>query len=306
MVALVVACSPSSNGGGGGGGDAGDGGTEASGNVSEGGANGSDGGGDADAAQGQPELWNVTSEKISINGTSRSYTLSVPKNYDAGRSYPLVFVFHGDGGNGGSLRGYFFFEAASGTDAIVVYPDGIDATWDLYQTDPTNHDFPFIASLIDKLANSYAVNKARVFAAGWSNGAFFANELACNRPGLIAAIASNSGGAPGTPDPMNWPLKYPSGDFKCVNNEAPVPAFVVQGAVDGAVTKDSGQYDAQYWAYVNGCGTTTTATGPSPCTQYDGCPNGQGVVYCEIPNMGHAVWQNTATGAWAFFRAQKP
>ncbi len=269
--------------------------------------NGSDsGGGGADTGQNPPpSLWNVTGEKIDINGTSRTYTLSVPKNYDAAKKYPLVFVFHGDGGNGGSLRGYFFFEAASGTDAIVVYPDAIDATWDLYDTDPNNKDFPFIASVIDKVANSFTVDKARVFAAGWSNGGFFANELACNRPGLIAAIASNSGGAPGT-DQMNWPLHYPSGDFKCVNNEAPVPAFIVQGAVDGTVTKDSGEYDGAYWAYVNGCATTTMAVGPAPCIQYDACPAGQGVVYCEIPNMGHAIWQNTAAGAWAFFKTQKP
>ena len=312
LLALVVACSSSSSGGGGGGGGGdgggGGGGDDGGGNVTEGGVvdNPDGGGGGTDSGPGKPDLWNVTNEKIDINGTNRTYVLSVPKNYDAGKSYPLVFVFHGDGGNGGSLRGYFFFEAASGTDAIVIYPDGIDATWDLYDTDPSNHDFPFVSSLIDKLANSYNVNKGRVFAAGWSNGAFFANELACNRPGLIAAIASNSGGAPGT-DQMNWPLYYqPSGYFKCVNNQQPVAAFVVQGAVDGTVTKDSGEFDATYWASVNGCGTTTTPTSLAPCTQYDSCPAGLGVTYCEIGNMGHAVWNNTAVGAWAFFQAQKP
>lgn len=314
VLALVIlacsSCSSGSSNGGGGGGGGGDGGNPLDGggtDVTEGGTvDGTDGGGPTDSGSKPPSLWNVTYEKISINGTSRTYVQSVPKNYDAGKTYPLVFVFHGDGGNGDTLRGYFFFEAASGTDAIVIYPDGIDATWDLYDTDPNNHDFPFIASVIDKVAGSFTIDKKRVFAAGWSNGAFFANELACNRPGLIAAIASNSGGAPGT-DQMNWPLYYqPSGYFKCVNNQQPVAAFVVQGAVDGTVTKDSGQFDATYWASVNGCASTSTATMPSPCLAYDSCPAGLGVVYCEIPNMGHAVWSGTASGAWAFFNAQKP
>jgi polyhydroxybutyrate depolymerase len=305
LLSLVFACSSSSSGGGGAGGtDAGPLGSDGGPGVTEGGSSTDAAGGGVKDAAASADTYNVTSEKISVSGSNRTYTLSVPKNYDASKSYPVVLVFHGDGGNGAGLRSYFFFEAASGTDAIVVYPDGQNATWDLYDPDPNNPDFDFIASLITKLAGSYNVDKSRVYGTGWSNGAFFINELACNRPHLLAAIAPNSGGAPGT-DQQNWPLHYPNGDLKCIPGEVPIAALVVQGAVDGTVTKDSGQYDAQYWANVNGCAGTTSAVSPSPCTQYDGCPAGLSVVYCEIPTLGHGVWQNTATAAWAFFSAQK-
>ena len=94
--------------------------------------------------------------------------------------------------------------------------------------------------------------------------------------------------------------------MKCVNNEAPTPAFIVHGKADTTVTPDSGEFDDAYWSYVNGCTTTSTATTPTPCISSDGCPAGEAVVYCEIPGMGHAVWSGTAAGAWAFFKAQKP
>jgi polyhydroxybutyrate depolymerase len=266
------------------------------------------GGNDATAATDSSmpqELWNVTLETVNVKGTNRTYTLSVPKNYDAGRSYPVVLVFHGDGGDGAGLRGYYFFESASGTDAIVAYPDGTGGTWDLYDPDPNNPDFDFVGSLIDQVAGKYNIDKSKVLGTGWSNGAFFVNEVACNRPGLFAVIAPNSGGAPGTND-ANWPLKYPNGFMKCVNNEAPTPAYIVHGKNDATVTPDSGEFDDSYWSYVNGCASTSTATTPTPCISSDACPAGEAVVYCEIPGMGHAVWSGTAAGAWAFFKAQKP
>jgi polyhydroxybutyrate depolymerase len=280
---------------------------------------GTDGGGGADDASSSDandatttsdssmpqDLWTVTSETVSVNGTNRTYTLSVPKNYDPGRTYPIVLVFHGDGGNGAGLRGYYFFEAASGTDAIVAYPDGAGGSWDLYDFDPNNPDFDFMASLINQLAGKYNVDKTKVLGTGWSNGAFFVNEVACNRPGLFAVIAPNSGGAPGTNGGAD-PFMYPNGFLKCVNNEAPTPAFIVHGKADTTVTPDSGEFDDQYWSYVNGCATTSTSTMPTPCISSDGCPTGEAVVYCEIPGMGHAVWSGTAPGAWAFFKAQKP
>jgi polyhydroxybutyrate depolymerase len=269
-------------------------------------SSGADASVDADAEP-APDLWNVTQATTTVGGKTRAYLLSVPKNYDAGKTYPLVLVFHGDGYSGASMRGgVYFFEGASGTDAIVAYPDAQPGfSWDLYDTVPNNPDFAFVQTIINEVAASYNIDKTKVLGTGWSSGGFFVNELACNLPGIVAAIAPNSGGAPGT-DQATWPLHYPNGYFKCINGQLPVPAFIVHGADDPLVAKETGEFDAMYWSYVNGCGTTTSATMPTPCIQYDGCPTTLPVVYCEIPGLPHAVWSGTAGGAWAFFKQVAP
>jgi polyhydroxybutyrate depolymerase len=252
-----------------------------------------------------PPPWTVTLENLVVGGLTRSYTLSVPADYDGANSYPLVLVFHGDGETSTFLRGAMMFENASTNQAIVAYLDGVNHTWDLYDIDPNNHDFPFVTQLITSLAGTYNIDQNRVFGMGWSNGGYFVNELACNRPGLLAAIASNSGGAPGTLDPK-WPLHYPNGYIKCVNNQAPTATFVIQGDVDPVVDVTSGQFDARYWAYVNKCSQTSAAVAPAPCVLYDNCPAATPVVYCEIPGLGHGLWSNTTSGAWGFFQSVRP
>src|SRR5688572_15778857 len=93
---------------------------------------GEDGSTSGDANKTPPSKVNVTDEKIDVDGTQRAYVLAVPKTYDAAKKYPLVFVFHGDGGDGPGMRAYHKLDTASGDDAIVAYPTGRNATWETY------------------------------------------------------------------------------------------------------------------------------------------------------------------------------
>lgn len=260
-----------------------------------------DGGGqvDAGADTAAPPIATVTMEKMTSSGRERTYVLVVPRTYDPAKTYPLVLVFHGQPGTAKGFHDYYPFEAASQQDAIIAYPDGTNREWNLYEASATNEDMIYIKDLIDALAAKYTIDKTRVLGDGYSNGGFFINQLACRFAGLLKAISVHAGGAPGEPLVMNPPT-WPNGYLKCESG-GPIAAIVLHGADDGVVTVGSGDFDAMYWAYVNGCQTTRSATTPAPCQKHDGCPADKPVHWCLVPGLGHRVWSQGAATAWGFF-----
>jgi len=54
-------------------------------------------------------------------------------------------------------------------------------------------DSKFFAGMIDDIAASHPLDRARVYVAGMSNGAMMALRFACERPDLVAACVVNSG-----------------------------------------------------------------------------------------------------------------
>src|SRR4051812_40586510 len=71
-----------------------------------------------------------TQNRGMIGGRQRSYYLYEPRNLKAGA--PLVFVFHGGGGDGGAARegtGAEFEMLADRYGFVVAYPDGIGRNW---------------------------------------------------------------------------------------------------------------------------------------------------------------------------------
>jgi polyhydroxybutyrate depolymerase len=250
----------------------------------------------------------VSTGQMDFGGKTRKYTLAVPVDYSAARSYPLVMSFHGEPATGASQQQAFPFEAASKRDAIVVYPDGDGNHWDLYTATDQNADMPWIKALVDELASKYSIDKTRVLGTGYSNGSFFINQMACRFAGFFKAIAPNAGGAPNE-DTIGG-AKDGQGFLICPGG--PIPTFVFHGDQDGTVSIASGAYDAFYWSHVNGCqvpsgslsdGTPvpTTDRAPAPCKQYDGC--GKPVTWCLFPGLGHWVAPNGAQIAWQYFNA---
>jgi polyhydroxybutyrate depolymerase len=234
---------------------------------------------------------------LEVGGRTRSYLLVAPAALEPARRYPLVLVFHGDGGSAASFHQGFPFERASGDAAFLAYPDGDRATWDL-ESRP-NPDVLFAETLIRVLATELPIDAERVFATGYSSGGFLANVIACQKSGLLRAIASNAGGAP-YKQATKWPNGYP----RCPGQE-PIAAMALHGRRDFGVTIDSGRFSAEYWAYVNGCAVEAMeTTGYPECRAYRGCPAGKAVVFCDVPELGHWVWDRAAEASWTFFLRQ--
>jgi polyhydroxybutyrate depolymerase len=72
-----------------------------------------------------PPFTGVMAQTIEAAGLERDYDLAIPADYDPDHAYPLVFAWHGRGGNGELARLYFKVEEAAAGQAIFVYPDAL-------------------------------------------------------------------------------------------------------------------------------------------------------------------------------------
>jgi polyhydroxybutyrate depolymerase len=241
-----------------------------------------------------------TPRTLTVGTTARNYLLVVPGDYDNCKKYPLVMALHGDGDTGANFHAWMAFEKASTNNAILVYPDGANRTWNLTSEPSANGDIQFLLAVISDVSKSFTLDATKTYVTGFSSGAFMSNAFACHEPNVVRAIASNSGGAP-FDQAQTWPG---TGFAKC-KEEAPVATLHVHGASDTTVETSSGRFAAQYWASVNGCGTAmSTVAGNASCKTYAGCPTGKAVEYCEVAGMAHTEWDQTPAVAWAFFIAQ--
>jgi polyhydroxybutyrate depolymerase len=248
-----------------------------------------------------PPKVDVTVETITVGGRARSYVLAVPKTYSPQTKYPLIVALHGDGGDGATMRALFRLDDETGDDAIVAYPTGTNAGWDLYTPFDSNADQQFIEALFADVQQKKSIDPAKRFATGYSSGGFLINQLACRKPAMFAAMVSHAGGAPQEPNIAD-PPRYPNGYLDCRGAGDPKkPALFVHGTADPDFA--GGDYDALYWAYVNGCKSSRSPTTPSPCLSHDDCPVGGQVTFCPIPGLNHfPPWASAAKVTWAFFR----
>ena len=141
----------------------------------------------------------ANTEKIFVNDIEREYILYIPESYDGTTSFPLLFNFHGGGGN---ILNYMssvdMRPIADTSNFILVYPEGLYGLWNVSlpsdsESKNNTDDIGFINTLIDQIASTYNVDTSRVYATGFSNGAGMSYTLACAMSNKIAAIASMGG-----------------------------------------------------------------------------------------------------------------
>jgi poly(3-hydroxybutyrate) depolymerase len=222
---------------------------------------------------------------VQVNGTARKYWLWVPSGYDPNKSIPLIFAWHGSGGDGDEVRRtYFYLEPAVGNGAIIIYPDGLPVNggstgWDLAAE---GIDVKFFDALLASVSQDYCIDRTRVFSTGYSFGGMFSYALACSRGNQLRGIAPTAGAFFGR-------------TAKC---PTPVPAWIAHAPNDDIVNYSSAQSARDVWLSTNGCGTTTTPTSPNPCVAYE-CADAP-VHWC-IHNEGHEWPSFAAEGIWAFF-----
>ena len=135
----------------------------------------------------------VESTKEFSPGNPRRWLTYVPSNYAeltaGGKKVPLVFSFHG---RNGSARFQALItewhKVAEAKGFIVVYPQGIGATWEVGM-DPNARDVQFFLDLFAETKGRYAIDTSRVFLNGSSMGTALTNRIAVQYPELFAAIA---------------------------------------------------------------------------------------------------------------------
>jgi polyhydroxybutyrate depolymerase len=135
---------------------------------------------------------------IAVGTSSRSYLLHVPSSYRSGRSTPLVLVFHAGGGRAAGIAPHTgFSRLADRAGFVVAYPEGVGGRWNDGRGVAVSHDdVGFVRALLDTLSAALTIDPRRVYATGISNGAVFTYRLACDLPGVLAAVAPVAGGMP--------------------------------------------------------------------------------------------------------------
>jgi len=234
---------------------------------------------------------------LQTGGVTRRYFLYLPSTWHRGRPAPLVLVFHGGGGRASGIAPHTGFSRLAEREGFVVaYPQGLNGRWnDGRGYAAARDDVGFVRALLDTLERELAIDPRRVYATGISNGAMFAYRLACDLPGVLAAVAPVAGAMPADLAPG------------CAHTQ-PVSVLAFQGTADplmpyagGGVARRRGrvlsaEQSIAFWATTSGCAgapvTMDEADRVSDGTRvrrtiYGTCREGRSVELYTIEGGGH-------------------
>jgi polyhydroxybutyrate depolymerase len=115
---------------------------------------------------------------------------------------PLVFSFHGGGGDAEQAEKFTRFDPVSDREGfIVVYPDALNKNWNdgrnaqnIQSQREKVDDIGFVTALLARLTRDYNIDPRRVYATGPSNGGILSNRIGAELSDRFAAIAPVIGG----------------------------------------------------------------------------------------------------------------
>jgi len=238
---------------------------------------------------------------VRVGASERSYEIDVPAHRERAQALPVVIVFHGGGGAADSVRRQSRMSARGEADGfIAVYPQGSDGiagrlkTWNAGTCcgpamQQRIDEMAFVAALLDDLAAAVAIDRARVYATGISNGGMMAYEVACAFADRIAAIAVVAGEMTA---------------LERCRPSRPVAVLVIHGSddrnlpVDGGVgAKAFAVHDVrsvaaavEFWMRHDGCADSARSevAGTVRRTRYASCSGGSEVELVMIEGGGHS------------------
>ena len=239
-------------------------------------------------------------QQIDGQMVSRSVIIQAPSVLDAATKYPLVFAFHGGGGNNNHWVNTLKQFTDSGA-FIGIYPQGHLNFWNLGPEPSTADDVAFVNIIVETLLTYTNVDSEKIFAIGASNGAGMVNTLAAKTQHFkaIAPVATQL---------------IRSIDIS--QQTKPVSIFQINGAQDNVIPIEGGErlghsffsaYEsARKWAVQFGCDLSPVETIIAGNTSYvfSDCSDQAVVQYLRIENAGHRIpydypqlWQHI----WTFF-----
>ena len=135
----------------------------------------------------------------SFEGVKHDFILYLPEKAEGA---PLVVLLPGYGNTAESFQNSTHFEQTANKEGYaVVYVTGapnpndpVSAVgWNSGIGTEGNDDVAFLASLAEALQEQYALDKTRIFAVGFSNGAFMTHRLAMEAGNTFSAFVSVAG-----------------------------------------------------------------------------------------------------------------
>ncbi len=137
-----------------------------------------------------------------VDGVDREALVYVPATAKT-QPTPVIFIFHGHGGNMREIfRGRGFDELWPG--AIIISPQGLNTPgqlvdpqgllpgWQKAPGDQDDRDIHFFDAMLQTLKQDYQVDNKRIYATGHSNGGGFTYLLWAMRGDVFAAVAPSA------------------------------------------------------------------------------------------------------------------
>lgn len=139
-------------------------------------------------------------KEILSDGRKRSYWISIPPTCRTSKDCPMVFAFHGGGGEGRDMdQRLQLSKEANIRKMILVLPNGVDKNWNdgRPEINADIDDVAFVEQILRDLAPLRSP-QTPVFLLGLSNGGQFVFRLACERRRTqafqaFATVVSNFG-----------------------------------------------------------------------------------------------------------------
>ena len=232
--------------------------------------------------------------ELKVDDLKRSYLLHIPPTYDPRHPTSLVLAFHGRLGTGKEMeRLTNLSDLADKQGFIVVYPNGFGRSWNAGHGTGRSEakgvdDIMFTVRLLDSLSQTLNIDRHRVYATGFSNGATFVHRLACELAAKIAAIAAVAG------------TIAPKIGQNCHPN-MPVAVLQIHGTADpivpweGGLTGGGGVVESVAatnagWVARNGCAGEPEVEdlyGGVSRASYNSCRHGTSVIFYRVEGGGH-------------------
>ena len=226
-----------------------------------------------------------------IEGTSqtRNFFIRYPENPIQDK-YPVVFLFHGAGGNGEQElnRHQNILNLIDEGEFIGIFPSGYENRWNV-SGETAADDTEYFSLIVNELNTSSIFNTNRIFAIGISNGGGMVNKIG-KETDLLNGIA-----------PLISQQSEPIGNL---SPGRPISVYQVNGETDDLVPVDGGlgvagtvfmsaQGSAENWASYFNCNMMPTEADVSWGNfevlevTFKDCTNGVEIKYFVVKNSGH-------------------
>ncbi|MFN0112699.1 MAG: alpha/beta hydrolase family esterase [Blastocatellia bacterium] len=243
-----------------------------------------------EAARSQP-----VTQKFSVEGVERTAIIVPNSALTPKEGSPLIFIFHGHGGN--AHNSFQRFEVHKHwLEAVVVYMQGLPTATGRdpkgerpgWQNAPGLHgdrDLKFFDAVLDWAKKTYKIDSNRVYAGGHSNGGGMTYALWAARSNIIAAFAPSAS-------------VFGSKSLTA----KPKPALLIIGKDDDIVPTENQERSAESVLRLNQCETTGKEVAPN-VKLHKSKAGADTAVY--IHNGGHRMPNNTGEMMVRFFKEHR-
>lgn len=224
---------------------------------------------------------------IDAGGANRQVFVMIPPGYDPEQPYPIVYNWHGLGGDAQQSTTWLGVPHASAGEAILVYPQGEGGSYE-----PANQwdlAYPDIAAY---MGDNYCVDENRIYSISYSGGGALNVYLACIYDDFAAGVkVSNLNG---------WPTDeelIAGGNPPCFHN----PFMFIYNENDGNFDWQGAADEILLYSGCSAEGGEASMFGANDCLHYTDCTDGPArVCTYDSPGDPHAWLNEHQDAIWDF------